>query len=201
MITRHLESADDRGVLWDAVFRNLQGRSALQIGARPGGSWESFFEDLADRGFTTFDVVEAHPPYAEGLQSPYLRPGSVLCTDILDLAPDLPDNGYDVVIWHHGPEHVERRAFEEVLPHLQRVASIALYVGMPHGRWPQGDLGGNNYDRHLTHWQPEEIASLGFDVHTFGPPDQQTSMFGVRWTLKRQRDTMRLACASPPQST
>lgn len=171
---------NDREILWENVLKDLRGTSALYVGARPGGSYQGFIHCLMQRGFTDFHIVEAYEPHWARIRVPFdgCRVAA-LRADIRDWAPEQKDQRFDAVFWHHGPEHVMRDDFRALLPHLQRIAKHVLYVGLPHGLWVQEDLRNNGYDAHVSHWLPDEIEALGFDVHAFGQPHCKTPMFGV----------------------
>ena len=53
------------------------------------------------------------------------------------------DDQYDIVLWWHGPEHVKKEEFADILAQLKSKARLAVVVGCPHGQYRQGASYGN----------------------------------------------------------
>jgi len=157
------------------------GETCLQIGARSKEGFTRFEGPLESLGFKHFDILEVFPGNVDTLRALDIDTRFVVCGDVRDLgksALGLPPS-HDLIIWWHGPEHVVRHAFLDVLPVL-RSRCKTLLVGCPNGFYEQGALYGNHYEHHVYHWKPEELEALGFRVYTCGSgePDKQEHMFG-----------------------
>ena len=80
---------------------------------------------------------------------------------------------YDVIVYHHGPEHITKDEFLAVLPELEKMSGVALLLGTPNGIWDKKGVftHKNPHEDHVANWYGEDFEKLGFDVHVFGPPD------------------------------
>lgn len=149
------------------LFEELlpKGKSALQVGARGGGAAEMTAR-LKRHGYELLDVLEIWPPNVVWCKST-LRVREIVEGDVrlIESYPQLLPS-YDAIIWWHGPEHVTRQEFEDLLTKLKTRCRIFV-IGAPWGVWEQDDLRGNPFERHVHHWSPQELESLGFSVYTF----------------------------------
>jgi hypothetical protein len=70
------------------------------------------------------------------------------------------DASFDAALLCDVLEHFPREKALAVLAQLRRVASWVL-VTTPNGRFPQGAWFGNEAERHLSEWRPEDLMALG----------------------------------------
>jgi len=47
---------------------------------------------------------------------------------------------------------------------MERIASKKIVIATPNGFLPQGNYGTNEYQKHLSGWEVEEMQKLGFKV-------------------------------------
>jgi len=169
----------DQAYLFDILPKGL---SVLQVGARGGGAAEMTAR-LKKHGYEQLDVLEIWPPnVAWCKQTLHVRAiveGDVRLIDTYSKLLSL----YDVIIFWHGPEHLTRQEFEELLPKLM-ARCHTLVIGAPWGVWEQEDLRGNTFERHVHHFLPEELEKLGFCVYTFQTgyrdgPDMHNVLLGI----------------------
>lgn len=80
---------------------------------------------------------------------------------------EIPET-YDVVMWWHGPEHIEADRIKDVLERLEKIAVKILVLGCPFGVYKQGAEYGNPYETHHIHFTPEFFEERGFSVETIG---------------------------------
>ena len=125
-------------------------------------------------------VLEAWPANAEWVQQSGLA-DTVVLGDLreLDSLP-LGDN-YDVIIWFHGPEHVEEEEFIPILNTLEQRGTVVV-LGAPWGKTPQ-QPGVQPFERHLSgHW-PEDWKQLGYATDTLPPENVPGgNLMGWKWT-------------------
>lgn len=69
---------------------------------------------------------------------------------------------FDVVFHWHGPEHLEKSKYLDILPKIVARASRMVIVGCPDGPEEQGQAYGNSYEAHLSFWTCAEFEQLGF---------------------------------------
>lgn len=74
---------------------------------------------------------------------------------------DLPDS--DCLMFWHGPEHLLKSEFLEILPELENKYKNLIF-GMPFGEEPQGPVYGNPHEEHVSAWEPIEWQELGYKV-------------------------------------
>jgi hypothetical protein len=74
---------------------------------------------------------------------------------------NLPDA--DCLMFWHGPEHLLKEEFLEILPKLEKKYKKLIF-GMPWGEEPQGAAYGNPFEEHVSAWDVEEWEDLGYTV-------------------------------------
>jgi hypothetical protein len=50
-----------------------------------------------------------------------------------------------------------------ILPFKERVSKSLVIISSPIG-WPQEEIYGNPYEKHISEWKPEEFENLGYKV-------------------------------------
>jgi hypothetical protein len=71
---------------------------------------------------------------------------------------------FDVIFWWHGPEHLRYQEAEEVILDLEEMATQSVILGTPWGDVPQGKVGQNVYEAHLSTWGEHNFTELGYQV-------------------------------------
>lgn len=163
----------------------------MQCGARIGDGWQKIFDGFKRNGFKTFEVLEVFDKNVAWLKKQKQWPCIVHYGDIrkIDEIDSLIDRRFDVITFHHGMEHLTKLQAYKTIPKITKRCKI-YFAGMPYGKWIQEDIKGNPYERHLSHWYPEELEELGFDVWVFNDPkkkpgpDNENVMFGILYEEK-----------------
>jgi hypothetical protein len=77
-----------------------------------------------------------------------------------------PDKSYDAVMCVDVLEHIEKKKSVEFLKRMQKWAKKKVIIYVPNGFMPQGDPyeDGNEYQKHLSGWSPQDFYDLGFEV-------------------------------------
>ncbi len=60
-------------------------------------------------------------------------------------------------------EHIPKSAGYQLLGELERVSRRLIIVTSPLG-WPQEEIYGNPYERHISEWSPRELVQFGYNV-------------------------------------
>ena len=125
------------------------------------------------------DVVEPFAPYIEELQrlnakAKYFRRIVHGDARALDASSGL-DSQYDVVLWWHGPEHVDQVELHPILTQMSVRARKLAVIGAPHGRMEQDAIDGNDQQRHRWDCMPAAFEPFGWTVHTLWPKPHQHS--------------------------
>jgi len=107
---------------------------------------------------------------------------SIIQADVRNVSK-IPLANFDVVMWWHGPEHVEKIILSQVLNELYKHTNKILILACPWGRYVQQAVKGNPYEVHRSHLYPEFFKELGFKTSTLGKKDRRGSNL-VAWKRK-----------------
>lgn len=69
----------------------------------------------------------------------------------------------DLLMFWHGPEHLMKNDFLDILPKLEKKYDKLIF-GMPLGEEPQGAAYGNPHECHVSSWESQEWRDLGYEV-------------------------------------
>lgn len=73
---------------------------------------------------------------------------------------------YDVIMWHHGPEHVTRDQASKVIKKLEKMAKEMVILGCPWGKYEQSAVYGNPYEEHKAFFKEPFFHTRDYAVHT-----------------------------------
>ena len=96
----------------------------------------------------------------------------------------MTDREWDVVLWWHGPEHVELSILRRTLEGIKKIARYMVVLGCPWGAYPQGPLDDNPYEVHVSHLTPEFFHQFGYSTETLGMKDTMGSNITAWWRRK-----------------
>lgn len=104
-------------------------------------------------------------------------------------APNLPlkDKCVDISLACEILEHLTKNAGYTLIRELERVSRRAIIVSTPLN-WPQGEIYGNPYEKHISEWRAQDLACLGYNVDTISiehPSQASNIMDGIRSILFR----------------
>lgn len=79
--------------------------------------------------------------------------------------PFLPfrDKSFDVSLACEILEHLQKSSGYQLLEELERVSRRLIIVSSRFG-WPQEEIYGNPYEKHVSEWYPQELVQLGYSV-------------------------------------
>jgi len=128
--------------------------------------------DLVKAGWAV-DVLEIFRSNADSFKCfkspPNAPPVSVICWDVQEISKIMPRHPmYDLTLFWHGPEHIQRDRVKPVLDELAARTRGVLVVGCPLGVYQQGPVDNNEHETHVCHFQPKDIEALGFQTSVIG---------------------------------
>ncbi len=62
----------------------------------------------------------------------------------------------------HGPEHISKDQYLEILPQIEASAKKMIILGSPNGPEEQGIAYGNPYEEHISFWSESDYQKLGY---------------------------------------
>lgn len=132
---------------------------------------EEMFNLFVKKNYET-TIMEAWQPNVEALRPrfPKIIQGDIRDLNALKLLPR-----FDIVMWWHGPEHVEERELPEILTWLHAKAKRYVIVACPWGVYKQGEVKGNPYEKHLSFLYPEFFQNLNWKTSVIGERDVRGS--------------------------
>ncbi len=161
------------------LFQEGPAKRVLYVGARPSGF--TLGPQIYEAGHD-ITLLEVWPENAEHFRQDKrvsrVIEGDVRTMDTLDVGH------FDIAVWWHGPEHVQREELPVALANLERVADTVL-VGCPWGEYPQGELYGNPHERHVQTVREEDLRALGYEVNLSGKQNTPTGNMAA-WKRVRQ---------------
>lgn len=95
------------------------------------------------------------------------------------------DKKYDIVMWWHGPEHVKKEEMPLILNKLIEKANKIAIIACPYGKFEQGTVKGNPYERHLSTFYTMSFRVLGWKTNVIGCPDNPGSNL-LAWYRKEE---------------
>jgi len=120
---------------------------------------------LADMPVPVRVGVDAHLPYLEQRPSGPLVP---VILDAREATKIFPASSFDLVTMIDFIEHLDREDADTVLAMAEKLARRRVIVFTPRGAFPQDHdvtgLGGDEWQRHRSEWQPADFTAAGFRV-------------------------------------
>jgi hypothetical protein len=84
-----------------------------------------------------------------------------LVRDVREYLQEPQPTPLDVLIWQHGPEHLEKKEARALLSQAQQVL-WGILLEVPDGPYPQGPIFGNPHEIHRSTWYFHDLRDLGF---------------------------------------
>jgi len=153
----------------------LHQQTLLYVGARERTQLLELFVDAKFR----ITVLEAWAPNCALLRKRQ-DIHEIIQADISELVTKT-DRAWDVVLWWHGPEHVESQLLRRTLQDIKKIARYMVVLGCPWGIYPQDSLYSNPYEVHVSHLYPEFFKELGYSTETLGRKDTPGSNITAWW--------------------
>jgi len=134
------------------------------------------------------DVLEIDKERCEGIEKKFNWLNKVICGNVINVDQLLPDVKYDMVLWSHGPEILEKKYFEVTISKLEKITNNLLVIMCPWGRYvygkPSSEL--NAIDTNITALYEEDFRVLGFMTSVLGERDVNNSnLLAWKYILKK----------------
>ncbi len=84
--------------------------------------------------------------------------------NVLDIEKNIPDRSFDCVVALDLIEHLTKEDGRRLLHAMERIARRKVVVFTPQGFLPQHAVGGNEFQRHLSGWEVDEMRGMGYRV-------------------------------------
>lgn len=79
------------------------------------------------------------------------------------------DEGWDIILFWHGPEHLPKLDIEPTLKKLEQFANHLVILGCPRGEYEQDPVDGNPFEIHQSYLYEEDFHRLGYRTVTVRP--------------------------------
>jgi len=146
------------------LFFEGAGKRVLYVGATPQRF--QMGKELHEAGYK-ITLLEAHKPFADFYEGhPWLA--EVIHGDVRNIGEIAGERMWDVVVWWHGPEHIEKARLAPTVEALEGVAERGVVLGCPWGVNQQGMMAGNPYSVHEAHLDVGDLEILGYTTRTLG---------------------------------
>lgn len=153
--------------------------SLLNIGMRrPEDPRNHWWLKICQANDIQAHVLEIFEPNCRQLREHGLK--HVVCGDVRDIRQHYSEP-FDVILWWHGPEHLEKAEALKAIEQLRPLARQALVLGCPLGDAPQAALYGNPHEEHRSSWQEEDFSQLGMQTEIVR--DEQPQPHITAWRL------------------
>lgn len=149
-------------------------KTLLYVGGKPERL--QMVDIFADNGFA-IDVLEIWRVNVENLKK-WNGDAKIFRTiyqgNIRNTA-ELPKEKYGIVMFWQGPEHVSREDLPFVLRNMESLATRLVILASPWGRYAQDAIGGNPFEKHVSHYYETDFAGFGYQTDAIGTKDKKGS--------------------------
>lgn len=95
-------------------------------------------------------------------------------TKVAETFCDEYNEKYDICLWWHGPEHVQKNKLNETIKKIESWTRYLVILGCPWGEYPQ-EKKGKPYEKHESALYPQDFHRLGYKTETLRKPDKRGS--------------------------
>lgn len=161
---------DRENQLLETIPEALNYKSLLYIGARP--ERQEMLNLFLEKNYTVTILEVFKPNYDKLIELNKERKlfDYIEWGDVRDIPVLFVDNA-DVVMWWHGPEHIELYELEKTLEIVESKAEKITILGCPNGVYFQNEVYGNPYEIHKSFLYPKNFERLGYQTKVIGEPD------------------------------
>lgn len=159
-------------------------KSVLYIGARTDRF--DYGEEFRNAGYEII-LLEVWPENTLYLSRiPWLK--KVIQADIT-LYNFSQDDKFDIVFWWHGPEHIEETKIPITLKRLESVTNEYIILGCPWGKFEQGELYNNPFEKHISYLDYNIFEDLGYETECLGEKNLYGSnITAVKHMIKKTKE-------------
>jgi len=139
-----------------------------------GASKERFhYQSYLMKNKCCTDVLEIDKKRCKGLKTlKWLN--KIICLDVRDVSISMLPEKYDVVLWSHGPEILNKKDIKSTIDKLIAITKNLIVIMTPWGeyRYKEGSLKKKKaIDINVTPLYENDFSQWGFDVSTIGEKD------------------------------
>jgi len=151
-------------------------KTVLYIGARRYR--RDFTNQFKQKGYR-IDILEVFDKNLQSLKK--LKFINKLIKGDVREVDKLIDQEYDVIFWWHGPEHIHKNELKDTLNKLKKISNKLVVCGCPYGKYEQGVVYGNVWEKHLSYLEPANFKKSSFQVDVLGKKDSLGSNILSWW--------------------
>ena len=153
--------------------------TALYVGAQK--KQHQCVAELKEAGYTIalLELIEKNCEYYDGKD----LFDTIVCGDVREADQHFAPNSFDVVLWWHGPEHVDREDVEPTVAKLEEIATELVILASPCGK-TRKQAWSVKGQAHLCALYVDDYLNMGFNTATFGEADRWrkgTQLLAWKW--------------------
>lgn len=136
-------------------------KEVLNIGYRHDS--DKTVQNILESSGIQFSVLEVYGPNCDHMRA------NNTCKEIFNIDVreiEKMEKSFDAIIWLHGPEHIYWNEFLEVRKKIESKANKLVIYQAPIGEYPQDEIYGNPYERHVEALLPSMFEELEYEVHS-----------------------------------
>lgn len=143
--------------IFDNVVNNSEIQTVLNIGYRHTS--DPTIKNACESNNKSFSVLEVFPENCKFMKMMNMDVVEMNVIDIKNL-----ERSFDAIIWLHGPEHITWDEFLNCRKDIESKANKIVIYQAPIGEYPQDELYGNPYERHVSSLTSDMFKTLGYEI-------------------------------------
>ena len=165
MTYRHIEEQ-----ITDFEKDFIGGKTLLVIGARRATNfwYNDYF--LNKLKYSKVCIIDAFLPNVTELKHHFKDDNRIIVHHLDARNLDKITDNVDVTMWWHGPEHLNESEIPGTITKIENITNKFISLVHPRGYYPQDEMYGNMYEKHLSHLEPDFLKGLGYDIYDQGVP-------------------------------
>jgi hypothetical protein len=141
----------------DNIVNNSKIKTILNIGYRHTS--DPTIKNLCEKNNKIFSVLEVFPDNCKFMR---LMNIDVIELNVIDIKTITRQ--FDAIIWLHGPEHIKWDEFLKCRLDIESKANKIVIYQAPIGNYPQEELYGNPYEKHVSSLTSNMFKELGYQT-------------------------------------
>lgn len=154
-------------LVYDKIIKNENIKTILNIGFRNDSDFTLLNYAYSEN--KKWKILEIFQPNVDNMVKLGL---DAICMDVLNI--DQLEENFDAIIWLHGPEHITWDQFLEVRTKIENKSNVITIYQAPVGEYPQDEMYGNIYEKHVSVLHPDLFKNLGYEVHNHTEEGEKT---------------------------
>lgn len=158
---------DQTKFIFDKIILNPEIKTVLNVGYRHTS--DPTIKNNLEKLGKTFSVVEVFHENCLFMKQIGM---DVIEMNVLDIKQ--MNRTFDAIIWLHGPEHITWDDFLRCRFDIESKANKLIIYQAPIGEYPQDDLYGNPYEKHVSTLYSSMFARLGYKTEDHNKNGEHT---------------------------